>query len=954
MKSQLTKSLDKQTPLKTGDSIYPLKSKYLYMKKILVFVLVFFVNNNALVAQTDSYNSNIFTDSPISLSSGHYSFNLPLFNVETSNSLIHLQAQLSYHSKSVRSIYSGSMFGNGFSLNILPVISRTGATDEANLPNLTLGANGVNPKPDVYSYNLFGLTGKFFVYVKNGTMRVQIIEQNGFAQIKVKHDTGPGPIFNIATYQNMYFTITDKNGTEYIFNTKEIRPYQNTSQNRFLNIYLSNVRDKSMKEVLNYTYNDKVIGSNTLKQIDEITISNYGKIRFNIVNATIPYVSSIELYESNSLKQTISLQYNNSHLNTKNLVQITYKDTDNKTYYYQLLYNSYIGSLDSGGYYWQSNHSSNDYPYGMITSEFADLNLLSGMTSGALRRIILPTGGLIDFTYEVNDVAVDGNSLYNLVLANYDLLEIPKTESTVHKIENGMLVAYKRYTFTIAEKAKLFYRIKANGTTLNPGGGGGGGVIVDPGGNPVNPVNPIPPTFPDYKIYKSTNLSAPVISGKANATTYSNKVLEPGTYYLEYKNSDHSNFTERSLKIHSKKTSDLQYFMYAPGIRIKSIKETVDNKPKSETVFHYKSLAQMTDKVSSGYGGYADYYSKSSLSNLKDKNKEFVYYTAVTKEIKGKGFIEYDFGNKVLNDSLVAIGKYDNLRKFPKTIKRYDLNKNLEEEIVTTYNFEFTPMEVNENTVNVKPQGILKDQASRAKSYVNNQNNADVTKAIAFSTQYRLPLTETVNNLKTNEVTKVESNYQQLGNEILLTNVSKTVNNNLLFQRNYNYLLKQINTNTSFYHLSSFTEENKFGENINSYQVTKTDANGNVLEYQDHLGVYHSIIWGYNNGKKLCEIADLKYDDINTTTIQGLHFYTTVQLNPGMLANIFSSLRAAHPDKLITTYAYYINRRLRNVTDPNGRTTNYEYDDFGRLVNIKDHEGHLIKSYQYNYINGVN
>src|SRR5690554_8069584 len=40
MKSRLTKSLYKQTPLKTGDSIYPLKSKYLYMKKILVFVLL--------------------------------------------------------------------------------------------------------------------------------------------------------------------------------------------------------------------------------------------------------------------------------------------------------------------------------------------------------------------------------------------------------------------------------------------------------------------------------------------------------------------------------------------------------------------------------------------------------------------------------------------------------------------------------------------------------------------------------------------------------------------------------------------------------------------------------------------------------------------------------------------------------------------------------------------------
>src|SRR5690606_14609355 len=136
-----------------------------------------------LFTQTESYSSNIFTDSPISLSSGHYSFNLPLFNVETSSDLVSLQAQLSYHSKSVRSIYSGSMFVNGFSLNVVLVISRKSATDEDHLPGLFIGANGVSTNPDVYSYNLFGLSGKFFVYVKNGAMKVQIVEQNEYAQV---------------------------------------------------------------------------------------------------------------------------------------------------------------------------------------------------------------------------------------------------------------------------------------------------------------------------------------------------------------------------------------------------------------------------------------------------------------------------------------------------------------------------------------------------------------------------------------------------------------------------------------------------------------------------------------------------------------------------------------------------------------------------------------------------
>lgn len=924
------------------------------MKKLLIFfVLIFLSNQSILFAQMESYNSNIFTDSPISLSSGHYSFNLPILNLETSSSIVNLQAQLSYHSKSVRSIYSGSMFGNGFSLNILPVISRANATDEDNLPGLRIGANGISNNPNVYSYNLFGLSGKFFVYVKNGAMKVQIVEQNEFAQVKVMHDRGSGPIYNISSYENMYFTIIDKNGTQYIFKTKEIRPYQNTSQNRFLNIYLTNVVDKSGKELLNYTYNDHIIGQKTLKQIYEVTAPNYGKIRFNLINATIPYVNSIQVYEDNTIKKTINFQYTAVHLNTRNLSKITFQDANNKTYYYQLLYNPYVGTLDDNGYYWHGSLNYNELPYGVnSSSEFSNLNLLSGMTSGALRRVILPTGGLIDFTYEVNDMELEESKLYTSI-ENYDFNEVPKIATVVNKVENGLLTPYKRYTFTISERARLFYKITANGTSPNPGGGGG--VITDPDGNIVNP----PVGYPTYSIYKSTNLTSPVITGTANATSYSNRILEPGTYYLDYKNNEDSKFTERSLKIHTKKTSDLQYFIYAPGIRIKSVKEIIDNRVKNETVFHYKPLNQLNSKISSGYTGYAGAYSKILLRYMKDKNKEFVYYTAVTKEIKGKGFIEYSFGDKVLNDSLISIGKYDNLRKFPKAVKRYDLNKNLEDEIVNDYSFEFKPIEIDENIINVKSQGILKNQTTEAKNYINNQNSGEVTKNTVYSTDYRVPISETVTDIKTNEVTKIESTYQKLGNQILLSTTSKTINNNLLFKRNYNYLEKLINTTSSFYQLKVFNEENKFGEIISSYEVTQTDANGNVLEYRDHLGIYHAIVWGYNNSKKLFQVSDLRYSQLNTTTITGLQFYTSAEgvdefRDPTILAGLYTTLRVAHPDKLITTYTYYPNKGLRTVTDPNGRTTYYDYDDFNRLKNIKDQEGNFIKSYQYNFINGVN
>ena len=917
------------------------------MKKFLLLIQLLFVCT-VVHAQSDSYSSNIFTDSPISLSSGHYSFNLPLFNMETPNSQVQLNASLGYHSKSVRSIYSGSMFGNGFSLSILPVISRENASDEDKLPSLTINANGVNDRPDIYTYNLLGLNGKFFVYVKNGVMKVQVVEQNTYAEIKVKHDTGSGFPTQVSSYQNMYFIIVDKDGTEYVFSTKENRPYQISStpvprfQNRFLNIYLTKIIDKSKRELVSYTYTDRTVGDNTLKQIYEINAPNYGKVRFNILNSTnvVPRVQNIQLFnEFNTLERTIEFLYGTAHLGTYNLSKITYKTPDNKTYYYQLFYNNNTGTLDDSGYYWPNSTGTSMLPYGMsYVSEFASTGMLSGMTSGALSKVILPTGGNINFTYEVNDMKLDESKWYTDIPDNYDFAETPKIVSTIYRTE-GLFTPYVRHSFTVSEKVKLYYMVNSDGKSS-----GGSLPIV---------------TYPDYKIYKSPDTTTPILSTKASSSTaYSNMVLDPGTYYLEYKDSEKSLFKTVSLKIHTKKTANLQQYVYAPGIRIKSIVEQQANKTKSETVFHYKPLTQLNEKVSSGYTGYAAVYSKIGLRYLKDKNKEFVYYTTVTKEIKGKGFIEYHFGDKVLNDSLVLIGKFDNLRKYPKQIKQYDAAKNLTEEISNDYTFEYIPMEMDASIPYVKPQGILKKQVVNAKNYKSGINVGNVDQIVEYSTDFRMPLTETVDDVKNGETVKLESTYQKVGSEVLLTSYKKTLNNNMLFNKTYNYVLK-MTALAEFYPLTSYAEKNSQNEIVNSYEVTKTDINGNVLEYKDHLGIFHSIVWGYNNSKKLFEVTDLKYDQINTLVISDLQLYTsssgTAQFqDPTIISGYYATLRNAHPDKLITTYTYNIGKGLRTVTDPNGRTTFYEYDNFGRLKNMKDQEGNFIKSYQYNFINGVN
>jgi YD repeat-containing protein len=54
---------------------------------------------------------------------------------------------------------------------------------------------------------------------------------------------------------------------------------------------------------------------------------------------------------------------------------------------------------------------------------------------------------------------------------------------------------------------------------------------------------------------------------------------------------------------------------------------------------------------------------------------------------------------------------------------------------------------------------------------------------------------------------------------------------------------------------------------------------------------------------------------------------------------------------MVYTYTYKPLVGISSETDPNGNTTSYEYDNFGRLKSIKDIDGNIIQEYKYHYKN---
>jgi YD repeat-containing protein len=63
----------------------------------------------------------------------------------------------------------------------------------------------------------------------------------------------------------------------------------------------------------------------------------------------------------------------------------------------------------------------------------------------------------------------------------------------------------------------------------------------------------------------------------------------------------------------------------------------------------------------------------------------------------------------------------------------------------------------------------------------------------------------------------------------------------------------------------------------------------------------------------------------------------------------FDDLSFCPSDALMATYTYQPLVGMTSETDPNNRTTYYEYDAFNRLTIVKNQDGHIIKKICYNY-----
>lgn len=125
------------------------------------------------------------------------------------------------------------------------------------------------------------------------------------------------------------------------------------------------------------------------------------------------------------------------------------------------------------------------------------------------------------------------------------------------------------------------------------------------------------------------------------------------------------------------------------------------------------------------------------------------------------------------------------------------------------------------------------------------------------------------------------------------------------------------------------------------------DSYGNVLQQHTKDGMLHAYLWGYNNQYLVARIDGTSYNEAIA------HVNSAILQNPTsdeQLRTELNKLRTAFPGKvLVVTYTYLPSVGVTSITGPEGRMTTYEYDNVGRLKQIRDHNGYIMSRFCYSY-----
>jgi YD repeat-containing protein len=146
-------------------------------------------------------------------------------------------------------------------------------------------------------------------------------------------------------------------------------------------------------------------------------------------------------------------------------------------------------------------------------------------------------------------------------------------------------------------------------------------------------------------------------------------------------------------------------------------------------------------------------------------------------------------------------------------------------------------------------------------------------------------------------------------------------------------------------------------DSVNPYDFTlkaeySYDDNNMLYQVAPTNNYSTFYVWGYDEQYPVAKIITGNDISLSVTVIDSeLSYsdtYSDIEDDVEYLEGLLSSY-LSDSDYQVTIYTYKPLIGITSQTDPNGKTTYYEYDDFGRLKTVRDNDGNILNTYEYNY-----
>lgn len=124
------------------------------------------------------------------------------------------------------------------------------------------------------------------------------------------------------------------------------------------------------------------------------------------------------------------------------------------------------------------------------------------------------------------------------------------------------------------------------------------------------------------------------------------------------------------------------------------------------------------------------------------------------------------------------------------------------------------------------------------------------------------------------------------------------------------------------------------------------DTKGNLLQYTLANGTPVSIIWGYEGQYPIAKVEGKNYTEIASEF--NIFSLQNASIDGSINADSFEGLRNIE-GAMVTGYIYKPLVGVTQIIHPNGQVANYEYDGAGRLQQVKDQDGKILKEVEYHY-----